>query len=136
MPLLATTTCLLYLLVSPQQPETAAPEATVIVSGQVVDLRGEGIPVAEVWTQDPNNGDKLLRRTMTDAEGYFRLSRVPVASRYWIHARAEGRTQGAASARGSNPTTTIELHDATTVQGQRCAGAERMGNVTDATGSW
>lgn len=113
MSLIATTTCLLSLLASPQQPDP-----TVVVAGRVVDLRGAGIPVAEVWLPDPDNRDKKLRRTMTDAEGYFRMSRVPVAKSYSIWATGEDRIESYGFARGTNPTTTIELHDATTVKGQ------------------
>ena len=123
MSLIATTTCLLSLLAWPQQPppQTPAPQQpdpTVVVAGRVVDLRGEGVPVAEVWFADPKNGDHKLLRTTTDAEGYFRLSRVPVAKSYKIWASSEDRTESFAFARGTNPTTTMELHDATTVNGQ------------------
>ncbi|MFK7741128.1 MAG: carboxypeptidase regulatory-like domain-containing protein [Planctomycetota bacterium] len=125
MPVVTTSTFLFALLACPQEPSAprpfaAAPEParTVVVAGRVVDLRGEGIAVANVWTKDRANPGEALRRTVTDAEGYFRMSRVPVASSYALYAAAQGRSQGVGFARGSNPTTTIELHDATTVRGQ------------------
>ena len=118
MSLLATATCYLTLLASPQQPEQ-----TVTIAGRVVDLRGAGVPVAEVWVEDRAEANKLprekkLRRTMADAEGYFRLARVPEARYYTVRASKDGYSLGVGYPRGTNPTTRIELHHATTVQGQ------------------
>src|SRR5690606_12728028 len=113
MSILAAATWCLALLASPQQPEP-----TVVIAGRVVDLRGEGVPVAEVWVRDAADPTKKLRRTMADAEGYFRLSRVPAADWYSVYVGKDGYSEGIGYPRGANPTTTIEVHHATTVHGQ------------------
>lgn len=113
MSILAAATWCLALLASPQQPEP-----TVVIAGRVVDLRSEGVPVAEVWVRDVADPTKKLRRTMTDAEGYFRLSRVPTAEWYSVYSSKDGYCDGVGYASGASPTTAIEVHDATTVQGQ------------------
>ncbi len=99
----------------PQQPGNPAPE-TGTLSGRVVDLRGDGVPLAEIWIGDADeNGDKTAR-TIADAEGYFRLSRVPEGSR-WVYATAESRHLGRDYVGSLAETVHIEVHDAATLRG-------------------
>lgn len=119
MPLITATVCLLALQASPQQPTTktaTTKTATVIIGGRVVDMRGAGVPVAEVWIKDPDNQDKSLRHTVTDAEGFFRLPRVPDARSRWVFAVADGYCVGSGST-NSKLLANILVHEATTIRG-------------------
>lgn len=66
----------------------AEPPATVMLAGRVVNLRGEGMPAAEVWV-GARAPDGRTWRTRTDGEGLYRL-RVPRDGAWRIHARADG----------------------------------------------
>ena len=61
--------------------------ATVTLSGRVVDMRGEGLPAAEVWaTREPQG---RAWRTRTDGEGFYRLT-VPRDVQWRLFARGDG----------------------------------------------
>lgn len=101
---------------APAPAPAPAQGPTVLIAGRVVDLRGEGLPAAKVWTtvrKDP----EVTRSTTTDAEGYFRLGRVPESTSYVVHATKQGYSVGRGYTRGEQPTTTIAVHHATTVTG-------------------
>ncbi|MEZ6036108.1 MAG: carboxypeptidase regulatory-like domain-containing protein [Planctomycetota bacterium] len=95
----------------PQDP----PPETVTLSGRVVDLRGEGVPVAEVWVT--HQTDERLARTVTDAEGFFRVGKVPKRPWWNVWAKAEGRCVGRDFTRSLTAPLHVLLHDATRVSG-------------------
>lgn len=69
-----------------------AQQATMAVRGVVVDVRGFGVPVAEVWVGEHSDlrGDVVLARTFADGEGVFLLPRVPSRHGLRLHVRVEG----------------------------------------------
>lgn len=97
----------------PQDP----PPATVVLAGRVVDLRGEGVPVAAVWVTDTAKPDAPLARTVTDAEGYFRVGRVPQRESWTVWATSDGRSLDSDYVRSAAEVARVALHDATTVRG-------------------
>lgn len=100
---------------APQDPAPQPPPETVTLSGRVVDLRGEGVPVAEVWVT--HQTDERLARTVTDAEGFFRVGKVPKRDWWTVWAKAEGRCKSSDFTRSPGSPLHIELHEATTVSG-------------------
>ncbi|HEX6810743.1 MAG TPA: carboxypeptidase-like regulatory domain-containing protein [Planctomycetota bacterium] len=79
-----------------QGKPAAAEEATRIVEGRVVDVLGEPIPAATVAAVV---GGVVVRRTMTDGEGIYRLSRVPAIGAE-ISFTAPGKVEVRAPLRG------------------------------------
>lgn len=61
-----------------------AQQAHVVLTGTVVDERGEPVPAATVEARGP-----LARTGVTDARGAYRLGRVPVGS-YRVRVQALG----------------------------------------------
>ncbi len=100
----------------PQDAPEPRPD-TFTLAGRVVDLEGGGVPVAEVWVTHWTTPDERLARSFTDAEGYFRISRVPKLESWTIWATADGLSVASGFARSASDVVTIEIHDATTVCG-------------------
>ena len=98
------------------EPQDPAPTETVRLSGRVVDMRGEGVVAAKVWITDHAERDKVLARTTTDGEGFFRFGKAPLR-RYWrVWAAAEG-TCRAHKQTSPGKSVTVTLHDAVAVSG-------------------
>lgn len=118
----------------PQDPP-APPQPVVVLAGRVVDLRGEGVPVAQVWVTETALPDAPLARTVTDAEGYFRVGRVPQRDWWTVWATADGRSLDSDYVRGADEVAHIQLHDATTVRGvvRDAGGAPVAGAVVSAS---
>lgn len=91
-------------------------QETHTLSGQVVDARGEPVPLAEVWVS-ARDGDAALAKTRTDAEGVFVLGRVPHHPSWQVHAQAEGTTRQTTWASPSGPPMRLQLQDAATLRG-------------------
>lgn len=92
----------------------ATQEAPVVtLSGRVVDMRGEAVPVAEVWVE-PRGGGKAWR-TRADGEGFYRLTVPRIPSQ--LFARAEGRCCVVHTQREPFPPQYIVLHEAATLRG-------------------
>ncbi|MEO6594782.1 MAG: carboxypeptidase-like regulatory domain-containing protein [Planctomycetota bacterium] len=108
---------LLSTALSSQAPESTTPaaESTYVLEGRVVDLRGEGVPLAKVWVATWQDPDKDLARSVCDGEGYFRIGKVPRRTDLVAFASAESRCR-AQSYMPRGPVT-LTLHDATTVRG-------------------
>ena len=98
----------------PQQPGNPAPEIGTL-NGRVVDLRGEGVPAAEVWIGNEDRSE-LAARATADAEGYFRLTKVP--DRSWtVFATNDGLCIGRDYVSGLAEVAHVEVHDAATIRG-------------------
>ncbi len=112
---------LLFVFAGPVLAQTPAPQAatlpTIVVEGRVVDLRGEGVPVAKV-TVTSTEETEVLARGVADGEGYFRIARVPTAEWYRVFADSEGHCRGVDILRGEPSPLRIEVHDAAAVRGR------------------
>jgi hypothetical protein len=67
----------------------------IILSGKVVDVKGKGIPQAELsltfWTSD--FGYSIREEAHIDSEGNYEITAVPSGHRYSVNASAEGYGQ-------------------------------------------
>ena len=63
---------------------------TVVFEGRVVDMRGEGVPLANVWIVPRLAPDQVLARSVADGEGYFRVGKVPKREGLQTRASADG----------------------------------------------
>ena len=97
-----------------QQP-AAAPE-TFVLEGRVVDLRGDGVPVAKVWIATELPPAEPVAKTIADGEGYFRM-KAPQLDWLQVQATGEGTCRGVAFARRGTLAVRIEVHDAVNVRG-------------------
>lgn len=104
-----------FALAVPQDPPAAAP--TVVFEGRVVDLRGEGVPLAQVQVKALWTDDEVLAKGMCDGDGYFRIGRVPARPQWTLQASAKGYCSGQAYASGEPSPVRIELQEAATVRG-------------------
>ncbi|HEX6810808.1 MAG TPA: carboxypeptidase-like regulatory domain-containing protein [Planctomycetota bacterium] len=104
--------CILVLatLTSPQEGKAPASEPFVL-EGRVVDLRGEGVPVAKVWLATWRAQDVRLGETVADGEGFFRM-RVPWQAGLRAFAMGEGTCVGSAGVSNETRAIRIEVHDA------------------------
>lgn len=66
------------------------PLATV-VSGQITDVLGDGVPAAQVWVTGEDGA--VLGRAVADGEGLFLVRKLPDGTRLVLHARADGRVE-------------------------------------------
>jgi hypothetical protein len=106
-------------MVSAQAPvPTAVKEETVRLEGRVVDLRGEPVPVAEVWVVTWQEPDKVLARGLGDGDGFFLLGKVPKRGAWLLCATAKGMTTGREYVSGAESSTQISLHAAGVVRGR------------------
>ncbi len=116
----------------PQQPGDPA-QATGTLSGRVVDLRGEGVPAAEVWIGNEDRSE-LTARATADGEGYFRLTKVPDQA-WTVFATNDGLCIGRDYVSGLAETARVEVHDAATIRGilRDALGAPVAGAVVSAS---
>ena len=70
-------------------PQGPVPAVDRLVTGAVVDARGDVVPAAEVWLADANDPTSVVARGRTDGEGRYRL-RGPT-SPLRVHATAPGK---------------------------------------------
>lgn len=115
---------LLAVFTADQDPATVATSTTRVVEGQVVDLRGEGVPIARVIAFDAETEEALVR-VVTDGDGMFRLPRVPRDRRVELRALAEGYCEGRSPVFGGEAPLRIEVHHAATLRGVVRNGAGR-----------
>lgn len=99
-----------------QQPVTAPVAATKVVEGRVVDMRGEGVPLAKVWLATRTAPDQVVARTIADGEGCFRVGNVPNRDDLQTRATADGHCV-AIGMSFDNRTITVTLQHAATVTG-------------------
>jgi protocatechuate 3,4-dioxygenase beta subunit len=100
----------------PQTP--AAPTAAQhTLTGQVVDGRGEPVPLAEVWVTPWGADDEVLARTRTDGQGTFVLGRVPERRAWAVHAQADGTTHETDHLSPADLIASLRLSDAGSVRG-------------------
>lgn len=92
-------------------------EPTARIEGQVVDMRDEPVPLAEVWAVSPHEPDRILARTRCDGEGFFVLGRLAPRDGWALRATADGRIVGHGFARPGGDPERLVLHDAAAVTG-------------------
>lgn len=93
-----------------------AQEVTTAIEGRVVDLRGEPVPLAEVWVVNRQDAERPLARGRCDGDGMFRLGRVPQAKAYQVRATADGKNVAEWFTTDADPVL-LRLHDAATLRG-------------------
>lgn len=87
-----------------------------VVEGRVVDMRGEGVPLARVWLAPRQAPDQVLVRAVADGEGYFRIAKVPDRDDLQTRATADGHCV-AIGMMFDTQTVTVTLQHAATVTG-------------------
>ena len=102
-----------------QEPAANAAPATptVVLEGRVVDLRGEGVPLATVWVTTREEPDAQLARNIADGEGWFRIGKVPPREHWTLRATSDGRSIGEAETSSADAPTVVRVHDAATLRG-------------------
>lgn len=70
-------------------PQGPVPAVDRLITGAVVDARGDVVPAGEVWLADANDPTNVFARGRTDGEGRYRL-RGPT-SPLRVHATAPGK---------------------------------------------
>ena len=110
---------LLGLVVAGAAQTTRSTEPPALpLEGQVLDLRDEPVPLAEVWVVgEADDPDLVLARTRTDGAGAFRIGRVPVRENWLVHATAEGKAVAASWVQPSQHRPLLRLHDGATLTG-------------------
>ncbi len=113
----------------PAAPLAAAPAAApapqlLTIDGRVVDMRGDGVPVAKVWVTSWDAPLTVLARTVADGDGYFRVPKVPPLETLEVRATAEGFCSGLGYHSKSAPVT-VQINHAATVRGTL---VDRAGN--------
>lgn len=95
----------------------AIAQDTRVIEGRVVDLRGDGVPAANVAAIDLETG-RPLARIVADGNGVFRLPGVPAERRVEVRATADGRCEGRSPV-PEDPLSRvlIDVHDAVTLHG-------------------
>lgn len=109
-----------FLLRSQPRPEASQPSpalATVTIEGRVVDLRDEGVALADVTIETSHAPHAPLGRAVCDGEGCFRIANVPNLASWRIHAASRSHCDGFATLEGSPHPVRIAIHDATIVRG-------------------
>ena len=96
----------------------ASVETTVTIEGQVIDLRGEPVPLAEVWIADWREPLQPLAHGICDGEGIFRVARVPQRDWWTVRAGGEGRCKVEVNIPRNCDRMQVALHDAVAVRGQ------------------
>lgn len=76
-----------FLLLFARAPDATAMQAMSVISGQVVDLEGEGVPDATIRIADPDRG--FSREVQTREDGSFTLRTIPPGA-YTIIVEKEG----------------------------------------------
>src|SRR5262245_30436311 len=82
-----------------QKPAAAMAEPTVVLEGRVVDLRGEGVPLAKVWVTAPGEPGRELAKSVCDGEGFFRIGQIPARASGMLRATGEGLCIGEAQSK-------------------------------------
>ncbi|MFO1076966.1 MAG: carboxypeptidase-like regulatory domain-containing protein [Planctomycetota bacterium] len=100
-----------FLLLLQQAPPTVA------IEGRVVDLRGDGVPVAKVVVSSWREPDVVLARGVSDGDGYFRLAKVPKRESLRLRADKDGLCAGWGWVADPPQPLRIAVHDAATVRG-------------------
>jgi protocatechuate 3,4-dioxygenase beta subunit len=107
--------CLASLTAAAQAPARQA-EPTVVIEGQVVDLRGEPVPTPKVTVSPCSDRARVVAQTVGDGEGFFRLGHLASGGSWIVRADCSGRCVGETVASGAKPVC-IRVHDAATVRG-------------------
>lgn len=97
--------------------QNPTPPPTVTLEGRVVDLRGEGVPAAQLQVVTWQQRDVVLAKGMCDGDGFFRIGRVPPRPSWLVEARSTGSCNGEAQVSGEPSPVRIQLQDAATVRG-------------------
>ncbi|HEX5051385.1 MAG TPA: carboxypeptidase-like regulatory domain-containing protein, partial [Planctomycetota bacterium] len=130
------TSLLLSLPVLAQSGPAAMPaaEPTLVLEGRVVDLRGEGVPLAKISIATLQDRDHEVARGVCDGEGFFRLGRVPPAQGWLARAHVEGMCCQLGFATEVGSPMQVTMHDAATVRGvlRDAAGALAPGVIVRA----
>lgn len=105
----------LTLILGAQDSQPTSPPATTTLEGQVVDLRGDGVPLARITVTD--RAQVALARGICDGEGYFKLARVPVRPTWTITANAPQYSIGHETISGEATPVRIRVHEAATLRG-------------------
>lgn len=95
----------------------ASVETTATLEGRVIDLRGEAVPLAEVWIADSRESLQPLARGKCDGNGFFRIAGVPRRARWTVHALGEGRCEVEVPISGTVERVPLVVHDAVAVRG-------------------
>ena len=95
------------------------PGEMVTLDGRVLDMRGEGVAVAEVAVGRWDRPGEVSARTFTDGEGLFRVRapRLPLGEMYVVSAAADGSSRATAHAFGPDRPVLITVHDAVVLRG-------------------
>jgi hypothetical protein len=102
-------------IASAQGDATTQP-AMRVLEGRVVDLRGDGVPAAKVWSTTVGSASIEGTQTVADGEGFFRV-KVPAADTLQVHAAGDGTCRGLGFARRTTTAVRVQVHDAVTVRG-------------------
>ncbi|MEZ6038381.1 MAG: carboxypeptidase-like regulatory domain-containing protein [Planctomycetota bacterium] len=133
----------------------AAQQSTVTLGGRVVDARGEPLPAARVWVTEVDDIGRVLARGFTDADGVFRVPRVPLRDSWEVFACGDGWSVTRATAWSSTRPVLLTAQPALRLGGtlRRADGSPAVGVevrgiafalkppidefcVTDAEGRW
>jgi hypothetical protein len=96
--------------------ERAAP-ANLRLEGRVVDMRGEPVPMADVWLATQREPDAVLARAHADGDGCFVLPRVPQREFLLVSATAAGRCIASVRTAPDPGAVVIDLAEADAVRG-------------------
>ncbi|MEO6598050.1 MAG: carboxypeptidase-like regulatory domain-containing protein, partial [Planctomycetota bacterium] len=99
------------------EPTTTQPAPTVVLEGRVVDLRGEGVPLANVAIATLQARDIEVANGLCDGEGFFRIGKVPPGQGWFARARVEGMCCQLGYAGEAGTPLLVTMHDAATVRG-------------------
>ncbi|HEX6810257.1 MAG TPA: carboxypeptidase regulatory-like domain-containing protein [Planctomycetota bacterium] len=99
----------------------AQQDPPITLSGRVVDMRGEGLPVAKVWVQSREVTGSTWT-TQTDGEGYYRL-RVPRSGAWRLHAQTTGYSHVAHFLHEPFAPMRVVVHETATLCGVLCDAA-------------
>lgn len=99
--------------IAPQAPPTPA---TFTLSGRVVDVRGEGIPVATIEIGGRVPGQAMIRAT-TDGEGHFRIGGLHRERTFRLHASSPGFCRASQPIPYNRETMEVVLPEAATLRG-------------------
>lgn len=104
------------LLASAMAQAPAAVEATTVLEGRVVDMRGEGVPAARVRVVAWEDPTTTLARTVADGDGFYLLPKVPKRPALQVHGEAGGFCAGVESV-GSARAVVVTVQHAVPVRG-------------------
>ena len=110
-------------------------DAPVLLTGRVLDQRGEGVPQAQLRIVHWSAPETVLATGSSDRDGWYRIP-APPRSSWTVLASSPGRCTGEGAASAANEFLTITVHDAATVRGvlrnragEPTAGAVVRGNA-------